>query len=122
LTSNLEEVLSVSIENLKKYGQLCEENDEVRKKAKEIGLRDIEGHIAHGHSLGLEFSKEDFEALAQEAGLDGKKELSEEELKKVAGGAVTLTAGALLVIAGTAGVSALLTGAGVAAGLSKTGW
>jgi predicted ribosomally synthesized peptide with nif11-like leader len=87
----------MSVENLKKYGALCAENEEVRKKAKEIGLKDFAGHIAHGHSLGLEFSKEDFEALGKEAGLAGKNELSEEELKKVAGGAATLTSVLLVV-------------------------
>ena len=76
----------MSVEKLKKYGQLCAENEEVRKKAKEIGVQDLDGQIAYGKSLGLEFSKEDFEALAKEAGLDGKSELNEEDLKKVAGG------------------------------------
>jgi predicted ribosomally synthesized peptide with nif11-like leader len=81
----------MSVENLKKYGELCEKNMEVREKAKEIGIKDLDGQIAHGKSLGLEFSKEDFEALAKEAGLDGKNELSEEDLKKVAGGVGTTT-------------------------------
>ena len=84
----------MSVENLKKYGQLCAENEEVRKKAKEIGIQDLEGQIAYGKTLGLEFSKEDFEALAKEdaealakeAGLDKKDGLSEEDLEKVAGG------------------------------------
>jgi predicted ribosomally synthesized peptide with nif11-like leader len=76
----------MSVENVKKYGQLCEENEEIRKKAKEISITDIDGHIAHAKSLGLEISKEDFEALAKEAALDGKNELSEEDLEKVGGG------------------------------------
>ena len=80
----------MSVENLKKYGQLCSENEEVRKKAKEIGIQNLDGHVAYGKTLGLEFSKEDFEALAKEAGLDGKTELSENDLKKVAGGIVSL--------------------------------
>jgi predicted ribosomally synthesized peptide with nif11-like leader len=80
----------MSVENLKKYGKLCAEDEKVREKAKTIGLQDLEGHIAYAKSLGLEISKEDFEALAKEAGLDGKSELSEDDLKKVAGGAVNL--------------------------------
>jgi predicted ribosomally synthesized peptide with nif11-like leader len=88
----------MSVENFKEYGRLCEENDEVRKKAKEIGLQDLNGQIAYAKSLGLEFSKEDLEAIAKEAGLDGKDELSEEELKKVAGGIGSVTI--LLVVAG----------------------
>jgi predicted ribosomally synthesized peptide with nif11-like leader len=90
-----EEVLSVSVENLKKYGQLCAEQEKVRKKAKEIGLQDVDGQIAYAKTLGLEFSKEDAEALAKEAGLDKKDELSEEDLQKVAGGFFTSTLGAV---------------------------
>jgi predicted ribosomally synthesized peptide with nif11-like leader len=82
----------VSIENLKKYGQLCVKDEKVHARAKEIGIQDLNGQIAYGKSLGLEFSREDFEALAKEAEIDGKAELSEEDLKKVAGGVVTSTA------------------------------
>jgi predicted ribosomally synthesized peptide with nif11-like leader len=106
----------MSVENLKKYGQLCTENEEVRKKAKEIGLQDTAGHIAHGKSLGLEFSKADFEALGREAGVDPKDELSEEDLKKVAGGVCTITT---LVIAGVLGLAA---GGVGAAATNKPGW
>jgi predicted ribosomally synthesized peptide with nif11-like leader len=76
----------VSVENLKKYTKLCEENEETRKKAKGIGLKDLDGQIAYAKTLGLEISKADFEAMAKEAGLDEKKELSEADLEKVAGG------------------------------------
>jgi predicted ribosomally synthesized peptide with nif11-like leader len=108
------EVLSMSVENLKKYGKMCSENEEVRNKAKEIGLKDLEGQIAHAKSLGLDISKEDFEALAKEAQLDGKSELSEEDLKKVAGGLVTTT---------MAAVSLAVLGVGVGTSLTnKPGW
>jgi predicted ribosomally synthesized peptide with nif11-like leader len=80
----------MSVENLKKYGQLCAKNMEVREKAKEIGVKNLDGQIAHAKTLGLEFSREDLEALAEEVGLDGQNELSEEELKKVAGGETVL--------------------------------
>jgi predicted ribosomally synthesized peptide with nif11-like leader len=90
------------VENLKKYGQLCTEQEEVRKKAKEIGLQDFDGQIAYAKTLGLEFSQEDCEALAKETGLDKKDELSEEELQKVAGGVVTTTL-ALVALGGAAG-------------------
>ena len=85
----------MSVENLKKYGKLCAEDEKVRSKAKEIGLQDLEGHIAYGKTLGLEFTKEDFEALGKEAGLDKKDELSEEDLKKVAGGGSATLVGIL---------------------------
>jgi predicted ribosomally synthesized peptide with nif11-like leader len=107
----------VSVENLKKYGQLCADDEKVRNKAKEIGLKDLEGQIAHGKSLGLEFSREDFEALAREAGLEKKDELSEEDLKKVAGGFLSTT-GLVLVGLGVAATA----GAGSAALVSKPGW
>jgi predicted ribosomally synthesized peptide with nif11-like leader len=98
----------MSVESLKKYGKLCSENEEVRKKAKEIGVNNLDGQAAYAKSLGLEFSKEDFAVLAQEAGLDGKNEISDEDLKKVAGGFGTTTAAIL--------VGGLLVGAGIVAG------
>jgi predicted ribosomally synthesized peptide with nif11-like leader len=108
----------MSVENLKKYGQLCAEDEKVRAKAKEIGLQDIDGQIAYGKSLALEFSREDFLALAKEAGIEGKNELTEEDLKKVAGGFFTIT------IAATAGAVLLAAGGGlgVAVLTSKPGW
>jgi predicted ribosomally synthesized peptide with nif11-like leader len=76
----------VSVENVKKYMNLLKENEEARNKVKEIGMKDVDGIIAHGKSLGLEFSKEDMASFAKEAGIGGKSELSEEDLEKVAGG------------------------------------
>jgi predicted ribosomally synthesized peptide with nif11-like leader len=81
-----EEVLLMSVENLKKFGQMCAEDEKVRARAKEIGLQDIDRQISYAKSLGLEFSREDFEALAKEAVIDEKNELSDEELEGVAGG------------------------------------
>jgi predicted ribosomally synthesized peptide with nif11-like leader len=101
----------MSVESLKKYGKLCSENEEVRKKAKEIGVTDIDGQIAQGKSLGLEFSREDFAALAKEVGLDGKNEISEEDLKKVAGGFATTTGalvGGMAILLGTAAIGAAI--------------
>jgi predicted ribosomally synthesized peptide with nif11-like leader len=98
----------MSIENLKKYGKMCEENPEVRAHAKEIGLKDFKGQVAYAKSLGVEFSRDDLESLAKEAGLNGKDELSEEDLKKVAGGLLTMTAVVVgfLVGGGAAGAAA----------------
>jgi predicted ribosomally synthesized peptide with nif11-like leader len=108
----------MSVENLKKYGKMCAEDEKVRSKAKEIGLQDIDGQIAYGKSLGLEFSKEDFEALGKEAGADRKDELNEEDLKKVAGGFVTSTLSGALVVATLTAIGA----AGFAAASNKPGW
>jgi predicted ribosomally synthesized peptide with nif11-like leader len=106
----------MSVQNLKKYGKMCAEDEKVRAKAKEIGMQDMDGQIAYGKSLGLEFSKEDFEALAKEAGLEKKDELSEEDLKKVAGGFITTTA----VLATTA--ITMAAGLGAIATTTKPGW
>jgi predicted ribosomally synthesized peptide with nif11-like leader len=105
----------MSVENLKKYGQLCAEDKKIRAKAKEIGIQDIDGQIAYGKSLGLEFSKEDFEALAKEAEINGKEELSEKELQKVAGGIVTTTAICL-------GAVVVMGGASIAAATDAPSW
>jgi predicted ribosomally synthesized peptide with nif11-like leader len=107
----------MSVESLKEYGKLCTENEEVRKHAKEIGISDLDGHAEYGKSLGLEFSKEDFAALAKEAGLEGKNELSERDLKRVAGGIGTAT---LLVVAGIITSLGFAAG-GIAAG-NQPGW
>jgi predicted ribosomally synthesized peptide with nif11-like leader len=90
----------MSVENLKKYGQMCAEDEKVRAKAKEIGNQDIDGQIAYAKSLGLEFSKEDMEALAKEAGVEGKDEMNEEDLKKVAGGFVSVLSDAMTPVLG----------------------
>jgi predicted ribosomally synthesized peptide with nif11-like leader len=105
----------MSVEHLKKYGQKCAEDEHIRARAKEIGQQDIEGQIAYGKSLGLEFSREDFGALAREIGLEREDELNEEDLKKVAGGIVTIT---LAVGAATVAVGAALG----AAAANKPGW
>ena len=93
----------MSVENLKKYAKLCEEDEKVRAKAKEIGLQDLDGQIAYAKTLGLEFSKEDAEALSKEAGLDKKDELSEADLKKVAGGFGTATVALLVAVTAASG-------------------
>jgi predicted ribosomally synthesized peptide with nif11-like leader len=106
----------MSVENLKKYGKMCADDEKVRSKAKEIGMQDIDGQIAYAKSLGLEFSKEDFEVLSKETGADRKDELNEEDLKKVAGGFLTTT----LLISSAA--AAVVAGAGTAAVINKPGW
>jgi predicted ribosomally synthesized peptide with nif11-like leader len=106
----------MGIEDLKKYGKMCEEDEKIRARAKEIGIKDLDGQIAYAKTLGLDFSKEDFNALASEAGLDGKNELSEEELKKVAGGFLSTTLAAAVVGFLAAGL------AGGAAAGNKPGW
>lgn len=107
----------MSVEDLKKYGQLCAEQEEVRQKAKAIGLEDINGHIAHARELGLSISNEDLLAMAKEANLRRSDELSEEELEKVAGGCLTITAA----VAAAAVAAVVGTAAGMAVA-NKPGW
>ena len=97
----------MSVENFKKFGQLCADKEDVRNKAKEIGMYNVDGLVAYSKELGLEFSAEDIQAVADEAGIT-QDELSEEQLEQVAGGVTTATIGAvvgvcaLVVIVGTA--------------------
>ena len=89
----------MSVENFKKFGQMCAEKEDVRKKAKEIGIDNLDGVVAYGKELGLDFSVDDIKALGDEAGITDQ-ELSDKELEKVAGGFVTTTAA---VVAGGVG-------------------
>jgi len=75
----------MSVENFKKFGQLCAEDETIREKVKEIGIENIDGWIAYStNELGLEFSKEDMQALAAEIG--PVDELNDAQLEQVAGG------------------------------------
>ena len=110
----------MSVEDLKKYGQLCAENEDVTNRAKEIGLQDIEGHTAHGKELGLEFGTDDFVALAEEVGIT-EDELTEEQLEMVAGGAVSTTAAAVFCLVGGLALIGVGAGLGAAAGAGVVG-
>jgi len=81
----------MSVENFKKFGQKCVDDSDVRKKAKEIGFDDLEGIVAYGKELGLDFSIDDMQSMADELGLSDQ-ELSDEDLEKVAGGIFSATA------------------------------
>jgi predicted ribosomally synthesized peptide with nif11-like leader len=106
----------MSVEDLKKYGQMCTENEEIRNRAKEIGIENIAGQMAYAKELGLVFNLEDMEALAKEAGVGLSDELSEEELEKVAGGIITTTA---IMVAGAVGS---VVGAGASVATAAKGW
>ena len=104
----------MSVENFKKFGQLCAEDPAIREKVKAIGIENIDSWIAYSKDeLGLEFSKEDIETLAAEVGPEN--ELSEEQLEQVAGGFITATAGAavagMIALAGAAAGGAAALGA-----------
>lgn len=104
----------MSVEHLKAYGKKIAEDEEVKKRAKDIGLNDLDGQIAYGKELGFEFTVDDMRALAEEVGVT-EDELSEEQLERIAGGAATTTAVVVGATAATAvgavGVSAAAVGA-----------
>jgi predicted ribosomally synthesized peptide with nif11-like leader len=112
--------MAMSVEDLKKFGQMCNEKEEVRTKAKAIGIDNIDAQIAYAKELGLHFTQEDLVALAKESGLAKSDELSEEDLEKVAGGVVTVTVGAVLGLAAACAVAvAGAVGAGAAVVTAK---
>ena len=105
----------MSIEDFNKFGQMCAEDETVRARAKEIGLEDVDGIIAYGKELGLDFTVDDLKEMADKAGLMDE-ELSEDQLEQVAGGVVTSTVGAVCgVVGAAAGV-----GSAVAGGVGAT--
>ncbi len=109
----------MSVEDLKEFGKKIAENEEIKNRAKEIGL-DPKGIIAYGKELGLKFDEEDMKTLSAEAGLT-EEELSEEELEKIAGGIATVTlAGGAIIVGGLGSVLAaggigIVTGLGIGA-------
>jgi len=104
----------MSVENFKKFGQLCAEDEAIRGKVKEIGIENIDGWIAYSkNELGLEFTKDDMQALAAETG--PVDELSEDQLEQVAGGLATSTVGAVLgAVGGVAAAAGAVGGAALA--------
>lgn len=117
----------MSVDNLKKYGMLCAQDEAVREKAQTIGLQDVGGQIAYATSLGLPFSQEDMAALARGVGAIQSDELSEEDLEKVAGGdfvppgyVMTIAAGAGVAASTAVAVSAAAAAGAVAGG--QSGW
>ena len=105
----------MSVDALKAFSKKCVENEDMKKRCKEIGLTDIDGLVAYGKEQGFDFSEKDFAALGKEAEASG--ELSVADLEHVAGGFVTGTAVTLGVVVAAVGVGA---GVGVA-GTTATG-
>jgi predicted ribosomally synthesized peptide with nif11-like leader len=120
---NRKKEYSMSVENFKKFGQLCAEDEQVRERVKEIGIENIEGWMEYSkNELGLEFDQEDMQTLAAEMG--SVDELSEDQLEQVAGGVVSSTAAAVVgAVAG--GVAAAAGGAAAATAVTdnvRRGW
>ncbi|MDE0334202.1 MAG: hypothetical protein OXI64_04535 [Defluviicoccus sp.] len=110
----------MSMENLKEYVRLCATDPELYAKSKEIGLNDLESHMAESGKLGLDWTTEDMiefrkELIHAEGDLE---DLTEEELEQMAGGAVTVGLGVAAAVAIGIGGAVGLGGAGV--GLAVT--
>ena len=120
----------MSVENVKEYARRCATDPELRARAKELGMADMEEHMRQSESLGLDWTRGDLVAFRKEM-IDaegGLEDLSEEELADIAGGGVTTTAAVVVgVVAGVAAagtVTAVGTTAAVGAGAAAGdgGW
>ena len=114
----------MSVENLKEYAVRCANEPELRAKARELGPTNVEGHMLHADSLGLEWSERDIVAFKTEVlGPDQDlNDLSEEDLEGIAGGAITVTAAvATLVAIAAAGVAAGVTASATAGAVTASG-
>ncbi len=112
----------MSVENLKEYVRRCADEPELRAKAKEIGISDMDEHMRHAESLGLDWTKGDLVDFRKEV-IDAEgdlEDLSQEDLEQVAAGVITATA--VVAVAAIAGVGAAGVAAGVAAGAGGDGW
>ena len=112
----------MSVENLKEYASRCATDPELLAVAKDIGMTDIEEHMRHAGSMGLDWTKDDLVAFRKEVTGDDMEDLvdlTEEELEQVAGGIVTLTAAAVGVAGAVAG--AAVAGVAVGATTATTG-
>ena len=106
----------MSVENLKEYARRCASDPELRTRAKEIGVSDVEEHMRHAGSLGLDWTMDDMFAFRKEVvDAEGDQDLSEEELEQVAGGALTVSAVALGVVVGAAVAGGVVAGSASAA-------
>ena len=98
----------MSLANLKEYTRRCANEPELRGRAKAIGMSNIDEHMHHAKSLGLEWTRRDMVSFRDELvdSADDLADLSDEDLEQVAGGLFSVTI-----------VSALAVGAGVGAGV-----
>lgn len=108
----------MSLEHLKEYARRCASEPVLRGKARAIGLADIDEHIRHSKSLGLEWTRRDMVNFRDEMidSADDLADLSEEELEQVAGGAFSVTIVASLAVGAAVGA-----GVGAVAGTAAAG-
>ena len=107
----------MSLENLKEYARRCATDPELLAAARTIGMTDIEEHMRHAGSLGLDWTRNDLAAFRKEVtddddDTDDLVDLTEEELERVAGGALAATLVAAIAVG--AGVGVAVAGAATA--------
>jgi len=56
----------MSVENLKEYARRCASEPELRARAKEIGVADVDEHMRHAESLGLDWTRNDIAAFRRQ--------------------------------------------------------
>ena len=108
----------MSVENLKEYARRCAAEPNLRAKAKEIGLSDMDEHMRHAESLGLDWTRGDLADFRKEV-IDAEgdlEDLSEQDLEQVAGGAVTATVALAVAVVGISAGATAAAGGAVAAG------
>ena len=115
----------MSLENLKEYARRCATDPELLAAARTIGMTDIEEHMRHAGSLGLDWTRNDLVAFRKEVTDDESDDLvdlTEEELERVAGGGVTATVLAAVAVGAAAGaaIAGIAVGGGAASG--QGGW
>lgn len=114
----------MSVEEVKAFGQKVMQDEELKSKAKQVGMDNVDGIIALARENGFDVTKEDFEAAAKE--VQSSNQLNEEDLEQVAGGAVTAGAALAGVSAGAAVVGAAAGSVGAGAKVTQTtqagGW
>ena len=107
----------MSVENLKEYARRCADDPELRARAREIGMTDMDEHMRYAESLGLDWTRGDLVTFRKEM-IDSEGDLvdlSEEELEEIAGGGITTTAAVVVGVAVGVGVGVAAGGAAGAA-------
>ena len=119
----------MSLENLKEYARRCATDPELFAAVKTIGLTDIDEHMRHAGSMGLDWTRDDLVAFRKEVTDDDTEDLvdlTEEELERVAGGAVAASLVAAVVVGaavgGGLGAAAVGGAVGGATAAGKGGW
>ena len=107
----------MSVENVKEYARRCATDPELRARAKELGMADMEEHMRQAENLGLDWTRGDLVIFRKEM-IDAEgslEDLSEEELEQIAGGGFSATVAAAVAVGAAVGAGAgAVVGAGAA--------